>query len=152
MAIFRSDGLFGLPRLDTSVYPVLDVVYELVVGWLLFQFTLPSTVARTCWLYITIGHGLLIAITDYGGGKNPLGVNTRFSVVPLWITSFYDIFVFSCLFFASAYGYLHGMCEFAGFSGEQWAFFLLCNEPLNILNVPNVTYPWQTSSRKKKVG
>ena len=95
---------------------------------------------------------VLIAITDYGGGKNPLGINTPISVVPLWVMSFYDIVVFSCLFFASAYGYLHGMCEFAGFSGEQWAFFLLCNEPLNILEVPNVTYPWQTSSRKKKVG
>ena len=145
MTIFRSDGVFGLPRLDKSVYPVLDVGYELVVGWLLFQFTLPNTTARTYWLYVTIGHGLLMAITDYGEGKNVFGSKSSISISPLWIMSFYDMFVFSCLFFASAYG-----CEFAGLSGEQWAFFLLCNEPLNILQVPNVTYPWQKESTKNK--
>lgn len=151
MAIFRSDGAFGLPRLDKSLYPVLDVGYELVVGWLLFQFTLPNTTARTYWLYNVIGHGLLMAITDYGEGKNVLGTKSPISKCPLWVMSFYDIGVFSCLFFASAYGYLQGMCDFAGISGEQWAFFLLCNEPLNILMVPNVTYPWQKATKNKKV-
>ena len=150
MAIFRSDGVFGLPRLDKSVYPVLDVGYELVVGWLLFQFTPPNTTARAIWLYVVIGHGLLMAITDYGEGKSVFGIKTSISICPLWIMSFYDMFVFSCLFFASAYEYLHGMCHFAGLSGEQWAFFLLCNEPLNILQVPNITYPWQKESTKNK--
>ena len=152
MGIFHSDGLIGLPRFDPCVYPPLDLLYEVVVGYLMFQFTLLDTQARMCWVCIVLGHGLLIPFVNYGGEKNVFGFKTSISIIPLWVMSFYDIVVFSWLFFVSAYGYLDGMCEFAGFSGEQWAFFLLCNEPLNVLAIPNVTYPWQNKSAKKKTG
>ena len=115
----------------------------------MYQITLANTEARKWWEYVVFCHGLLIIVTDYGGGKNVFGAFTTVNVVPLWVMVFYDSVVIGILFYASMY-HLDGMCEFAGFTGEAWAFFLLCTEPLLALMIPNVTFPWQQQNTTKK--
>lgn len=137
-----------LPQFHPTVYPVLDIVYEIGVLYLLYQITLPGTAARKAWEVVTWTHLLLIMVTKFHPDSilaaNPL------AFAPLYWMFLYDLVMFTILFAASAFGYLDGLTDFAGLSGKQWSVFFLCNAPLNMLNLQTVEQSMKTSLDVKK--
>jgi hypothetical protein len=151
MAIFQPDGWFGLPRFDPGLYPYIDVFYEIVALLLMYQITNPDTEARLYWSMIVYGHLALIAVTNYGGPGEKSKSICGMPLLPLWCMCFYDTVLFGVFFYLAAFGYFPGHSDnFWGMTGETWSFCLLCNIPLNILSLPNITFPWTIDDNKKQ--